>query len=127
MNGQQETGPQMAVGKVLVVDDDEAYRRIVALQLRAAGCTCLTASTQGDALRQLHEDDAIDVILLDYTMHGTGPDPLLEQLNQLRGKPRIIGHSSMNRCREFAALGVREFVLKPLHVGRFIDLLTETT
>ena len=103
----------MPVGKILIVEDDEAYRRIVALQLRHAGCTCLTASTLADAGRQLHEDDDIDVILLDYTMHGRGPDALLEEVSQLRRKPRIIGHSSMDRCREFAALGVREFLLNP--------------
>lgn len=128
MSSQEATRSQIAApGGILVVEDDAAYCHIVSLQLGAAGCTFLTASTHAEALRLLDEGHEIAVILLDYTMNGSGPVALVEHLNQLERQPRIIGHSSMNRRRDFAALGVREFVVKPLDVGRFIRLLTETT
>jgi DNA-binding NtrC family response regulator len=127
LSGRQGNKPQSPVQKILVAEDDVAYRRIVALQLRAAGFVCLTASTHAEALQKFQDDCDIGVILLDYTMNGRAPDALVGQLNPLRRHPRIIGHSSMDRRRDFAALGVREFLLKPLDVGRFIQLLTETT
>ena len=126
MSGKQADGPGTSLRKILVVEDDAAYRRIVALQLGVAGCPCQTASTHAEALRLLDEDREIEVILLDYTMNGSGPDRLVEQLTSLRPEVRIVGHSSMNRHRDFAALGIREFVLKPLHVERFIHLLNSS-
>ena len=128
MSDQTADRSKLLLPKILVVEDDAAYRRIVYLQLRAVGCECLTASNHAEALRLLHEDPEIGVILLDYTtMNGSGPGVLVDQLAQLPQRPRIIGQSSMDRARDFAACGIREFLIKPLDVGRFIGLLTENS
>ena len=83
MSGKQADGRMIPSRKILVVEDDAAYRRIVALQLGLAGCPCQTASTYAEAVRLLDEDHEIEVILLDYTMNGSGPERLVEQMSLL--------------------------------------------
>lgn len=109
----------MLVRNLLVVDDDAAYRRIVALQLRSIGWTCVTASTHAEPLEELVDNPDIDVVLLDYTMHGSGPQALVQEITKLGRQPCIVGHGSMNRRRDFAAVGVERFMLKPLSVEQF--------
>jgi CheY-like chemotaxis protein len=121
----QENAIPMPMRKILVVEDDANYRRIVTLQLQAAGHTCLTASTHSEAIRLLKEHPGIEVILLDYAMYGSSPDALVEQINQLQRQLRLIGHSSLNRAREFSALGIHEFLQKPLDLCRFVNSLAE--
>lgn len=123
MGGERTDGPQLFTRKILIIDDDEAYGRIVALQLRAAGYRCRTAFTHADAVQQIQVDYEIGVILLDYSMYGRDPGPVVDQLTKLRPHVCIIGHSTANRSREFAALGVRYFFRKPLQVNRLTQLL----
>jgi CheY-like chemotaxis protein len=108
-----------------VVDDDRAYRRLVALQLRSVGWTCLTASTHAEAIEKLADHPEIDIVLLDYNVHGNGPQALVREINKLERRPYIVGHSSTNRRRDFAALGVRRFVSKPLPLGQYSTLASE--
>ena len=53
-------------GQVLVVDDDEPYRRIVSLRLQRIGCTCHGAATCEAAIQLLRQNPAIAVAVLDY-------------------------------------------------------------
>jgi hypothetical protein len=52
-------------------------------------------------------------------MHGNGPETLVQEINKLKRRPHIVGHSSMNRRSDFAALGIRRFVLKPLPIRQY--------
>ncbi len=127
MSSQQRDRPQLPVQKILVVEDDPAYRRIVALQLRSLGWTCLTASTHAEALEQLADGHEIDVVLLDYAMYGNGPETFVQEIKKLKRQPYVVGHSSMNRRRDFAALGIQRFVRKPLPVEQLTALVIEST
>jgi len=119
---EQASEPVTSTPKILVVDDNRDYSRIVALQLRTAGHACVEAFAHSEAIKRLEQDDDIDVVLLDYIMHRQGPEALLHQLRQWPRKLRIIGTSSSNRRPEFAALGIVEFVRKPLTQGHVIQL-----
>ncbi len=123
MSDQEDALP---LRKILIVEDDANYRLIVALRVRAAGYNCLTVSTHSEAIRLLSGNDEIDVVLLDYDMNRSGPDAVVEQINQLQRKLRMIGHSNLNRAREFSALGIDEFFQKPLDFSRFVRLLDNT-
>ena len=57
----------MAPGRILVVDDDEAVRRVFAEVLRLEGYAVQTAASAADALREVSTWKP-DAILLDYRM-----------------------------------------------------------
>ncbi len=98
---------------VLVVDDNEPYRRIVALRLKGAGCACHLAETHEAALRLLREHPEIKVAVIDYHMKGADVAALVEGIRAARPDVTLVGHSSMCRRDAFAALGVERFLLKP--------------
>lgn len=117
--------PPMLHGGVLVVDDDADYRRIVALRLGSVGCRCHLAGTHDEALRLLSRHPEIDVAVLDYHMRGADPAWLVDQVRAIRPDVTLVGHSSMERTKHFAALGVDRFLLKPWSPGDLLALLSD--
>ena len=111
-------------GCVLVVDDDKIYRRIVELQLVALGCTCISAETHEAALQVIEENDGIRFILLDYSMYGIGPSSVAHKIKCSRPDVRIVGHSTLNRRRQFLDMGVRLYLPKPLITDDLVRLLS---
>jgi CheY-like chemotaxis protein len=105
--------PTLLSGRVLVVDDDDAYRRIVALRMQSVGCTCHVAGTHAEAVRLLSRHPEIEVAVLDYHMRGEDIALLVRRIRNQRPDVTIVGHSSMERREKFAALGVDRFLLKP--------------
>jgi CheY-like chemotaxis protein len=108
---------------VLVVDDDEAYRRIVALRMQSVGCTCHVSGTHDEAVRLLSRHLDIEVAVLDYHMRGADVASLVRRIRNQRPDVTIVGHSSMERRKHFAALGVDRFLLKPWSPSDLFGLL----
>jgi CheY-like chemotaxis protein len=109
----KESDGRFLCGPVLVVDDDADYRKIVALRLGSIGCRCQLAGTHAEALRLLSRHPDIEVAVLDYHMRGADIARLVEQVRAIRPEVMLVGHSSMERVKHFAALGVDRFLLKP--------------
>ena len=115
--------PKLLSGRVLVVDDDADYRRIVALRLESVGCRCHLAGTHAEALRFLLQHREIELAVLDYHMRGENVASLVRRIQELRPDVTIVGHSSMERAKHFAALGVDRFLLKPWSPSELFALL----
>jgi len=104
---------------VLVIDDDEAVRRLAKRVLEHAGYTVLLANDGDDGLRKFHEQtDGIDVVLSDLTMPGmTGVECLTRMLEARPELPIILssGYSSDLTYQEFAqrSHGSLAFLGKP--------------
>ena len=105
--------PTLLSGRVLVVDDDADYRRIVGLRMENVGCRCHFAGTHDEALRLLLRHPEIEATVLDYHMRGEDIASLVGRIRELRSDVVLVGHSSMERAKHFAALGVDRFLLKP--------------
>ncbi len=105
--------PTLLSGRVLVVDDDDAYRRIVALRMERIRCRCHVAGTHAETLRLLSRHPEIEVAVLDYHMRGADIASLVARIRSQRPDMTLVGHSSMERREKFAALGVDRFLLKP--------------
>ena len=116
-------GAEILSGRVLVVDDDADYRRIVALRLENVGCRCHLSGTHAEALRFLSRHPEIDVAILDYHMRGENVASLVRRIQELRPDVTIVGHSSMERAKHFAALGVDRFLLKPWTPDELCEVL----
>ena len=115
--------PVPCLGCVLIVDDDEAYRRIVALRMGSVGCRCHAAGTHDEALRLLSGHPEIEAAVLDYHMRGADVASLVARIRSQRPDMTLVGHSSMERREKFAALGVDRFLLKPWTPDEFWEVL----
>lgn len=111
---------------VLIVDDNEIYCRLLQRRLQSQDIPAITASSHENALKLLKDNPNINILLLDYNMHDSRPDPFIANLNSHDHKPRMIGHSAANRKSEFESLGVFEFIEKPLDVPGFLESLCAT-
>jgi putative nucleotidyltransferase with HDIG domain len=70
----------MALEKVLVVDDEEAVRGIVAALLDRSGFVAASASGAAEALERLQTDPSIELVLCDIMMPGTDGLSLLDRI-----------------------------------------------
>jgi CheY-like chemotaxis protein len=119
---------------VLVVDDDNDIRELVAEVLRHAGYAVTTAGDGPTALRAMDEC-APDVILLDLVMpHGGGEAFLrsyrLSEQAVLAGegtgapgtkRPTIVAFTALvDGTERAAALGVEHTIPKPFHVPQLL-------
>jgi len=92
-------------GHVLVVDDSQKDLRSISRQLQ-----------QG-------MDPHIKVVLLDY---GVGHEQVVDfvaELKLVRSDVIIVGSSSTDCRREFAAAGVNRFLLKPWRIADLVEIL----
>ena len=117
--------PWLLHGHVLVIDDDEPYRRIVALRLGSAGCTCHTAATHDEGLRLLHTNPQISIAVLDYHMKGSEVASLVTKIRAMRPDVILVGDSSLDRRSAFASLGVDRFLKKPWTPDDLTELLRD--
>jgi PAS domain S-box-containing protein len=114
------TGPWRGSGRVLVVDDEEAVRRVSAKMLQMVGFTVDTAADGHEALL-LFESAATDyaVVLLDLTMPRLNGEETFRRLRQMRPELRVILMSGFNKVEtinRFSGQGLAGFVQKPFEL-----------
>ncbi len=100
---------------VLVVDDEELMRRLLALQLEQAGYNCITASGGAQA-RDLLTETSCSLMLCDLNMPGeTGLDLLADVLAEHPDLAAIVvsGVDDPGTADAAARLGVSGYMVKP--------------
>jgi two-component system KDP operon response regulator KdpE len=99
---------------VLIVDDDEALVKLLALTFERAGARVLTAMSGRQALRQTF-DNRPDVVLLDLSMPDMDGIAVCQRLRELSDVPIIMvtAFSQTDNVTGAFAAGVDDFVGKP--------------
>jgi DNA-binding NtrC family response regulator len=100
---------------VLVVDDDETFRTILARELTQAGLSVDTRS-QGEDVESALAGAAYDVVVLDLKMTGMDGITALERIKALRPLTEVImltGHGSCESAVKALKLGAYDFLTKP--------------
>jgi DNA-binding NtrC family response regulator len=101
--------------RLLLVDDDAAFRQVMSGELRRLGFEVATAGSGEEALQKLAEQGR-DVVLLDLQLPGLGG---LEVLKAVRaGSPdseviMLTGHGSIDTAIESIRAGAFDYVAKP--------------
>ncbi|HAV61398.1 MAG TPA: DNA-binding response regulator [Verrucomicrobiales bacterium] len=112
-----DTAIKTAPARVLVVDDEEDVRNLVAFNLRAAGMEVLVAENGAEALEQVRNERP-DLVILDLMLpelDGISVCEMIRKLPESSATPVIMLTAwATNRAR-FVGLqaGANEYVTKP--------------
>jgi two-component system, cell cycle sensor histidine kinase and response regulator CckA len=104
-------------GTILVADDEEGVRSLVASVLEAAGYTVALAADGLEAIERLRDlGDEVRLILLDLTMPRLGGAEAASELRQVQPSTPIIamsGYGDIEVMQRFSDAGVDDFLPKP--------------
>ncbi len=110
--------------RVLIVDDNEASRRILAETMTRWGMTTTTLSEPKQALK-LDDEEDFDLIVLDYSMPQTTGLELAQRMQDheaYEGLP-ILMVTSMPGAREKAQPPIEQVLVKPIKPSILYDAL----
>jgi DNA-binding response OmpR family regulator len=108
--------------RVLVVDDSERVRRVLASGLHSHGLAAETASDGAEALKVI-DSQPIDVVVLDLVMPGMDGIQLLQVLKCRSEKPRILVLSARDHVEdrvEALNLGADDYLVKPFALDEVV-------
>ncbi|MFH1530667.1 MAG: sigma-54 dependent transcriptional regulator [Pseudomonadota bacterium] len=118
---------QRTIRTILVVDDEESYRDMMAMQLGRAGYDATTAEDASAALRLL-ETTRFDLIFSDVMMPGMTGLELLEELGK-RGSitPVIVmsAYGTIDTAFEAIRSGAYDYINKPARKEEVLLVLTK--
>lgn len=113
-------------GRILIIDRDNLQRRLAGTQFRLTERTFHAAESEECAARLLAADPNLEIILLDWETPTTPILDFVAKIRELRPDARIIGTSTAPRRKEFADIGVEDFLLKPVLATALDELLART-
>lgn len=128
-----QAGPLLQGVRVLIVDDNDVSREILAEMLRYFRVKPDAVSSGARALQVLAEaKPPIDVVLMDWRMPGMTGDEAVRRIHatpSIRHQPRIImvtayGREEVMRLSEKA--GVDAFIMKPVTPSLLLDTILTT-
>src|SRR5579872_3910062 len=107
-------------GCIVVVDDEEALRRVIVHKLRADGHEAYEVETAGAAL-SLIERYRVDVVLTDIMMPDMDGITLLRRVREIDPDLPVLlmtGAPELATAVEAVRLGAREYLTKPFDFAR---------
>jgi len=111
--------------RVLAVDDEEPFRRLLKKELTRKGFYLDTASDGSSALKML-EDESYDVVLIDIIMPGMNGLSLLKKINSVESPPPVIvltGKATVETAVEAMKNGAYDYMTKPFKLDEIEILL----
>lgn len=120
--------PAGATARILVVDDEEMVRGILADLLISGGYHVLTAADGENALRVFKRDpESVDLVLMDMTMpRMNGLDAFLE-MKKMKPSVRVMilsGHSAEGTAHELRRHGIRGVLQKPITARSLLEAVS---
>ena len=106
--------------KILIVDDKEANVQLLEGMLRVAGYTSVQSTTEPGQVRELHERNRYDLILLDLQMPAMDGFEVMESLKEIEAggylPVLVITAQPGHKLRALEA-GAKDFVSKPFELA----------
>jgi CheY-like chemotaxis protein/anti-sigma regulatory factor (Ser/Thr protein kinase) len=119
--------PTAAVGRVLVVEDDRAFRHAISTFLREAGHH-ITEVSDGPAALTALAGQPFDVILLDIGLPGISGLDVLAEVKRLDAPPRVVMITA-DDTSETLLKAVRgradRYVTKPFAPGTIVEVVDD--
>lgn len=111
--------------RLLLVDDEDDFRRALGRQLSHRGLHFAAASCCAEALRQL-ELEAADVILMDMQMPETDGISCLRQIKQRWPQAEVVlltAYASVQSGIASMESGAFDYCIKPIDASELLDKL----
>jgi DNA-binding response OmpR family regulator len=108
-------------GRALVVEDEEAIRRLVSRILEGEGFVCQTAA-DGEQAIDLLESAPFDLVVTDKNLPGVSGLEVARLARALRPELPVLlitGYASEESAAEAVRLGISDYVLKPIDLDDF--------
>src|SRR5690606_8768680 len=127
----ERSGDNLMALEILVVDDEQDIRELVAGVLSDEGYECRTAGDSSSALAMIDERRP-SLVLLDVWLHGSAMDGL-ELLDAIKLRepqlPVIIfsGHGNIDTAVSAISRGAVDFIEKPFEAERLLHLVSRAT
>ena len=105
--------------RVLIVDDDPAFRRLLGVLLAEAGIEHQVCADGQEALEKLRATE-FSAVLCDLTMPGMSGRELLEVVRGLYPTIAffvVTGHNQVDTAVELMQLGAEDYLVKPFETG----------
>jgi DNA-binding response OmpR family regulator len=112
----------VAQGTILLVDDEEAIRKILSIKLRVSGYDVITAADGKKAL-QIVGTKKPDLVLLDLVLPRLSGFQVLEKLRNRVGMPIIAFSASPETAQKAIKLGADTFVAKPFDINDLVKTI----
>ncbi len=116
-----EERPAEGTGTILLVEDEEALRRLTRRILARAGYFVIDARDAEEAIRRSQEhQEPIDLLLTDVVMAGGSGPRLAETLRPLRPKMRVLfmsGYSDEDIIQQGVLQQGVDYLQKPFTIG----------
>ncbi|PCK91699.1 response regulator [Pseudomonas viridiflava] len=113
--------------RVLIVDDDNDARELLAEILSLNDISCMTASDVDGALELIRTRESIGLLITDLRM---APSDGLDLIRQVRESDRaelpiiiVSGDASVRDAIDAMHLNVVDFLLKPLNTKQLVKLI----
>lgn len=117
--------------KILIVDDNQHMRVLLAEILRAIGVNTIYEANDGAEGLQMMRAHAVDIVMTDLSMQPLDGIDFVRLLRNSPDSPNqmipvimITGHSTMKRVSEARDAGVTEILTKPLTARGVVDRIT---
>jgi DNA-binding NtrC family response regulator len=113
-------GVEQSKARLLLIDDDDAFRQVMASELNRRGYPVTVASTGEEALRQAAKAEA-DVTLLDLRlpdMDGIQVLKLLREQNPAMAVVMLTGHGTIDTAVQAMRLGAFDYLEKPCPIEK---------
>ncbi len=116
-------------GTILIVDDDENFRGILAEILQKEGHEVLQAEVVAIAIEKLTLDGLIDLLVTDIKMPGRSGYDLVREAASIRpGLPVVVltAYGSIKGAEEAMRIGAVNYVTKPFDRRELIAIVSES-
>ena len=114
-------------GRVLLVDDEELFFKLLSERLEVRGLQVTSVTSGEDALARVEEQN-FDVIVVDLAMPGIDGLDTLKLLKKQDPDLEIImltGHGTVHNGIAAMKLGAEDFLEKPVDIGVLLEKIGE--
>ncbi|MCP4687890.1 MAG: response regulator [Desulfobacterales bacterium] len=104
------------MNKILLIDDEEAIVRVLAMSLRVDGHEVVTANNGADGLEKFKAESP-EIVLTDIRMPGMDGIEVLKKIKEIDHDAQVIiitGHGDLDSAVEALQFGASDFINKPV-------------
>ena len=109
----------MQLAKILIVDDQQQFRRALRLALAVKGYEIREAANGAEALSVMR-NEAPDLVLVDWLMPGMDGSGLCRAIRTRSDVPIIVVTSKQDARSEALAAGANDYLTKPFAVDELL-------